>query len=81
VSVQGYVCHQSRIISVVDGLVESKVEGGVLEEELEICVIDAWVLREIGTVAGGAVDSPSVHLAIGCLLPQLPRDSQMRPKV
>jgi hypothetical protein len=75
VSVQGYVRHQSRIVSVVDGLVESKVEGGIFEEESEVGVVDAWVLREIRAVAGGAIDPPGVDLAIGALLPQLPRDS------
>jgi hypothetical protein len=69
VSVQGYVRHQSRVVSVVDGLVESKVEGGIFEEESEVCVIDAWILREIRAVAGGAVDSSGVHFAIGCLFP------------
>jgi hypothetical protein len=74
VPVQGYVSYQSGVIGVVNGLVESEVEGSVFEEELEVCIIDAWVLGKVRAVAGGTVDPSGVYFAIRCLLPQLPRD-------
>jgi hypothetical protein len=80
VPVQGYICRQPRVVGVVNGLVEGEVQGGVFEEEPEVCVVNAWILREIRAVAGGTVNPPGIDLAIRCLLPQLPRDSQMRPK-
>jgi hypothetical protein len=75
VPVQGYVCRQPGIVSIVDGLVEGEVEGSVFEEESEVCVIDTWVLGEIGAIAWSAVDPSGIDLTIRTLPPQLPRDS------
>jgi hypothetical protein len=80
VAVQRHVCNQPWVVSVLDGLVEGEVEGGVLEEEPDVLIGDARVLREVGTVTGGTVDAPGIDLTVGCLLPQLPGDSEVRPK-
>jgi hypothetical protein len=80
VTVQRYVSNQPWVVSVLNGLVEGEVESGILEEEPNVLIGDARVLREVGTVTGGTVDVPGVDLAVGRLLPQLPRDSEVCPK-
>jgi hypothetical protein len=81
VAIQRHVCNQPWVVGVLDGLVESEVKSRVLEEEPDVFVGDARVLRKVGTVAGGTVDAPGVDFAIVCLLPQLLGDSEVRPKL
>jgi hypothetical protein len=50
-------------------LIEGEVEGGILEEDAQFLIEDTRVLREVGTVAGGADHPPGISLTVRCLLP------------
>jgi hypothetical protein len=80
-TVQCHICNQSWVISVLNGLVEGKVEGGILEEESNVFVRNTRVLGEVRTVARGAINSSGIGFAIRHLFPQLPGDSKVHPKL
>jgi len=65
VAVERHICNQSWVVSILNRLVECEIEGGVLEEDADLLIKDVGVLREVGTVAGGADNPPSEDLAIG----------------
>ena len=78
--VQRHVCNQPWVVSILNGLIEGKTEGGIFEEESDVFIRDTRVLGKVGTVARGTVKTSGIGLAIRCLFPQLPGDSKVHPK-
>src|SRR6267142_1064175 len=64
VAVERHICNQSWVVSILNRLVECEVEGCILEEDTDLLIKDVGVLREVGTMAGGADNPPSKDLAI-----------------
>src|SRR6267142_3104905 len=52
VTIERHICNQTRIVSILNRLVECKVEGHVFEKDTELFIEDVRVLREVGTMAG-----------------------------
>src|SRR6266850_4225994 len=65
VAVECHICNQTWIVSILNQLVECKVEGCIFEKDAELFIEDVGVLREVGMMAGGADDLPGEDLAIG----------------
>src|SRR6266850_4940270 len=65
VTIERHICNQTRIVSILNRLVECEVEGHVFEKDAKLFIEDVGVLREVGTMAGGADDLPGENLAIG----------------
>src|SRR6266850_8068638 len=65
VAIEHHICNQSWIVSILNRLVECKVEGHIFEKDAKLFIEDVGVLREVGTMAGGADDLPGEDLAIG----------------
>src|SRR6266850_4091656 len=64
VAIECHICNQTRIVSVLNRLVECEVEGRVFEKDAKLFIKDMGVLREVGTMAGGTDDPPGEDLAI-----------------
>src|SRR6266850_3070824 len=65
VAIERHICNQTRIISILNRLVECEVEGHIFDKDTELFVEDVGILREVGTMAGGTDDLPGKDLAVG----------------
>src|SRR6267142_2128507 len=54
VAIEHHICNQAWIVSILNRLVECKVEGRVFEKDAKLFIEDVGVLREVRTMAGGA---------------------------
>src|SRR6266850_98571 len=64
VAIEHHICNQTRVISVLNRLVECEVEGRIFEKDADLFIKDVGVLREVGTMTGSTDDSSGEDFAI-----------------